>query len=122
MNRYVLRYESRPWTLNIERQGNRWKRAELVREWRQMFNILARNAKIPPMKAIRVIAQPELKNRASMPDTGACIGAVKASVDGLIDARVLRDDGPDVVRELIFKAPIVTGKDALVLTIEDLSG
>jgi hypothetical protein len=121
MNRYVLRYENRPWTLNIERQGNRWKRAELVKEWRQVFNILARNAKIPPMKAIRVVAQPELKNRASMPDTGACFGAVKASIDGLVDARVLQDDGPSIVRELTFKAPVVTGKDALVLTIEDLS-
>lgn len=121
MNKYVLRYDKRPWTLNVERQGNRWNRAALVKEWRQVFNILARNAKVPPMKAIRVVAQPELKNRASMPDTGACIGSVKAGIDGLIDARVLKDDGPDVVRELVFLAPVVTGKDALVLTIEDVS-
>lgn len=118
MSEYILRYESRPWTLNVERQGNRWKRAALVKEWRQAFNILARNAHVPPLEQIRVVVQPELRNRAAMPDTGACIGSAKAAIDGLIDARVLKDDGPDVVRELTFRAPVVTGKDALVLIIE----
>lgn len=115
---YRLRYEARPWTLNVERQGNRYKRAALVKRWRAEFCRLAEVAGLPPMVAIDVTVQPFLRNRAAMPDTGACIGAAKAAIDGLVDAKVLEDDGPDVVLSLKFHAPIVTGTDALELWIE----
>lgn len=110
-----LRYERRPWTLNVERQGNRWKRAALVKEWRAEFARLA--AGTARFDAIHVLVQPELKNRAAMPDTGACIGAAKAAIDGLVDAGVIAGDGPAIVRRLTFAAPTVTGVDALVLTV-----
>lgn len=116
---YTLRLEQRPWTLNIERQGNRWKRAQLVREWRATFNALALEAEIPPLQAITVTVQPELRNRSGTPDTGACIGAAKAAIDGLVDAGVIPHDGPAVVRTLTFNAPTVTGVDALTLTIQE---
>lgn len=115
---YVLRHEARPWTLNVERQGNRWRRAQWVREWRGVFNALALEAEIPPLTAITVIVQPELRHRGSMPDTGACIGAAKAAIDGLVDAGVIPDDGPRFVRRLTFEAPVVTGVDALELIVE----
>lgn len=118
---YTLRLERRPWTLNVERQGqtSRWKLAELVRAWRMDFQLLALEARTPPLDAVTVTARPELKNRRSMPDTGACIGAVKAGIDGLVDAGVIPHDGPDVVRRLTFEAPVVTGVDALSLVIEE---
>ena len=47
---WVLRHDARPWSLNVERQGNRWKRAELVKEWRHTFCILAKQAKVPPVQ------------------------------------------------------------------------
>jgi hypothetical protein len=113
----VLRHEARPWTLNVERQGNRWKRAALVKEWRAQFAVLA--AGTDRFEAITVTVQPELRNRAAMPDTGACFGAAKAAIDGLVDAGVIVEDGPKVVRRLTFLAPIVTGVDALVVTVEE---
>lgn len=116
---HTLRYERRPWTLNVERQGNRWKRAKLVKEWRAHFAEVA--AGMPAMVAVAVIAQPELRNRAAMPDTGACIGAAKAAIDGLVDAGVLAEDGPAVVRSLTFLAPVVTGVDALELEVTELA-
>jgi hypothetical protein len=115
---YTLRHERRPWTLNVERQGNRWKRAALVKDWRAVFAALAREAHIPAFEAITVKVQPELRNRASMPDTGACIGAAKAAIDGLVDAGVIPEDGPAFVHRLTFERPMVTGVDALTLTIE----
>lgn len=115
---YTLRYEQRPWTLNVERQGNHWRRAALVREWRTTFAWLALEQRIPPLGCIEVTATPEVKHRGSMPDTGACIGAVKAAIDGLVDAGVLEDDGPDQVTALTFCAPVVTGVDALTIRIE----
>lgn len=114
---FVLRYERRPWSLNVERQGNRWERAKWVAEWRAEFERLATERELPAMPAVHITAIPHLRNRASMPDTAACIGAVKAAIDGLVDARVLAEDGPSVVRSLLFIAPEVTGIDALELEV-----
>jgi hypothetical protein len=115
----TFRLEQRPWTLNVERSGStsKWRRAELVREWRQAFHWLAVEAGRPTFTAVEVVARPELRNRSGMPDTGACIGAVKAAIDGLVDAGVLPGDGPSIVRRLTFEAPVVTGVDALVVTV-----
>lgn len=113
---YLLRYDKRPWTLNSERAGGvgRYGRARLVREWRHAFKQMALEAGIPELEAIAVTAQPEVRNKV-MPDTAACIGAVKAAIDGLVDAGVIADDGPLYVRRLTFFAPIVTGEDAVTV-------
>jgi hypothetical protein len=113
---YTLRYERRPPTLNVERQQNRFLRAAWGKEWRAEFARQAAN--LAPLTSIEVTVLPELRNRSSQPDTGACIGAAKAAIDGLVDAGVLPDDGPKYVRRLTFLAPVVTGTDALVLRIE----
>lgn len=115
---YRLTYEARPWTLNVERQGNQWSRAKLVAEWRPAFRDLAREARIPRCDTIAVTVWPELRHAGGIPDTAACVGAAKAGIDGLIDAGVLEDDGPLQVRRLTFMAPIITGRDALSLDIE----
>lgn len=117
----VLRLEQRPWTLNSERSNSRghWNHRALTREWRDAFHLLALEAGAPRYEHVVVTAQPELRNRSGMPDTGACIGAVKAAVDGLVDAGVLTDDGPNIVQRLTFEAPKVTGTDALTLIVEE---
>jgi hypothetical protein len=118
---YTLRYEARPWTLNVERQGNRWKRSKLVKEWREEFCTLATDAGIPLLGQVEILARPELRHRGAMPDTGACIGAAKAAIDGLVDAGVLAEDGPATVVHLGFDAPLVTGGvDALVIEVWEL--
>lgn len=118
---YRLTYESRPWTLNVERQGNRWKRAKLVAEWRPAFKLLAIEAHMLPCQSIGVTVWPEVRHGGSIPDVAACIGAAKAAVDGITDAGVLPDDGPAHVRRLTFMAPIITGRDALNLDVAVLS-
>lgn len=117
MTVWALTYPARPWSLNVERQGNRWVRSALVGEWRRAFALLALEARIPRLDACEIVARPTLVNRRSMPDTGACVGAVKAAVDGLVDAGVLVDDGPGIVRRIVFEAPAVTGADALIVEI-----
>lgn len=116
----VLRLEQKPWTLNAERSNRRghWNRAEQTRDWRGAFHLLALEAGRPHFTAVTVTVKHELKNRAAMPDTGSCIGAAKAAIDGLVDAGVLDDDSPDIVHRLTFDAPTVTGVDALVLVVE----
>lgn len=117
----ALRYERRPWTLNAERSGTgggHFRRAKLVKEWREVFAQLARDAGVPTFDAICVTVYPELRHRGSMPDTAACIGAAKAAIDGLVDAGVIPDDGPEFVHRLTFERPVVTGVDAVEILIE----
>jgi hypothetical protein len=59
------------------------------------------------------------KNRASMPDVGAPILAVKAILDGVVDAGLLPDDGPDYVRRLLFLAPEIVGFQGLRVEIRE---
>jgi crossover junction endodeoxyribonuclease RusA len=80
-------------TLNAT--GNHWERARLVKEWRTAFHLLAKEAKIPPMKWMAVTAEPfttEAEGRQQ--DVAACNPAVKAAIDGIVDAGVLPDDSP----------------------------
>ena len=37
------------------------------------------------------------------PDVGACMPAVKAAIDALVDLEVIADDDPDYVAELTFR-------------------
>lgn len=112
---YRLEYTERPWTTNFERKGNRWERAELVKEWRSAFHVLALKEKIPKMSWMSVTVEPHSKASRSQ-DVGACHPAVKAAIDGIVDAGVLVDDSPEYLRSLIYLPP-QKDKNSLVLYI-----
>jgi crossover junction endodeoxyribonuclease RusA len=112
---YRLEFNQRPWTTNAERASNRWERAKLTKEWRTAFELLAKSERIPPMSWITVTAEPHQKGGRSQ-DVGACNPAVKAAVDGLVDAGILVDDSPEFVRSLVFLPP-KKDKNSLVIYI-----
>ena len=112
---FTLEFPFRPWTTNAERAGNRWERAKLTKEWRTGFLLLAKSEKIPPMAWITVTVEPHQKGGRSQ-DVGACNPAVKAAIDGLVDAGVLPDDSPEFVRSLVFLPP-KKDRNALVIYI-----
>lgn len=114
---FAIEYDKRPWTTNAERSGNRWERAKKTKEWRTAYALLAAELNPPRLSWCHVRAEPWLKNRSGVQDTGACHPAVKAAVDGLVDAGILIDDTPDIVRSITYVAPKI-GRDALVLLIE----
>ena len=119
---WTLTYHARPWSLNVERAGNRWKRAEMISEWREAFRVLAIAEHITPLTTLVVHAHPFYRTGRSIPDTAACVGSVKAAIDGLVDAGVLTDDTPDIVRTVTFHAPVVDRErhsDALTLWIAE---
>lgn len=101
----------RPWSLNDERRGGtHWAQTrERTREWRKAFWALGlqRGVRFPGPVTIEV----EVSMRHPVADTGACVGAVKAAIDGLVDARVLAGDTGDIVRSITFHAPNKVGKD-----------
>lgn len=112
---YRLELAQRPWTTNGERAGNRWERAELVKTWRSAFHVLAKSEKIPEMEWISVTVEPHQKG-GRLQDVGACNPAVKAAIDGIVDAGVLPDDSPQYMKSLIFLAP-QNDRNSLVLYI-----
>jgi len=120
--RWTLVDYERPWTANAERTWHFQKRARVVREWRERFAWLARGDRIPPLQRISVAAVPLVMNRRSLPDVGACFPAVKAAVDGLVDAGVIPDDSPQYVHSICFYAPLVGDLEGLRLVVtEDFS-
>jgi hypothetical protein len=117
---WTLEYPERPWTLNKERTLHHMQRAKLVKEWRQAFCELAQEFMVPHLEQIEVVAQPYVLNARYRQDVGNCFPAVKAAVDGLVDAGVLLDDNANVVLKLTFLVPKF-GKDALEITISEVS-
>lgn len=116
MIRVALTLHKRPWTFNQERAGNRFARAKLTKEWRGQFYLMALAEKIPLMTRCIITATPYQKS-GRMQDVAACVPAVKAAIDGLVDAGVFVDDSPAHVIAVVFKQP-ERGEPALRLEIE----
>lgn len=117
---WTLSYEERPWTLNNERKLHHMTRAKMVKQWRQAYCELAQEAMMPNIMVVKVIAQPYVLNARYRQDVGACFPAVKAAIDGVVDAGVLIDDNANIVVELTFLAPLM-GRDALEVTFVEVT-
>ena len=105
----------RPWTTNHERKQSHWsERAKRTKEFREAF----RNAALahPPLAWCRVTAEPS-QSKGKLADTAAHNPAVKAAIDGLVDAKLIEDDTAEFVRSVTF-LPVRRGPDGLVLTVE----
>ena len=96
------------------------ERAQKVRDMRSAFGWLTKSQRVPLLDAISVIATPLVTDRRSMQDVGACFPAVKAAIDGLVDAGVILDDDPRYLKVLTFKAPEVGDVNGLRLEVESL--
>lgn len=94
------------------------KRGELTRLVRETFCALARQGKVPALPAAHVTARP-YQRRGVLADPGGHQPAVKAAVDGLVDAGVLRDDAGPYVASLSHLPPLRASgaTDELELTL-----
>lgn len=100
----VYTLTARPWTLNLERREHWSKARSLTREWRERFGWLGLTNR-QQFKRAEVVC--EVICAKPLPDTGNAYGALKAAIDGLVDAGVLPGDGPEVIRSLTMLAPRV---------------
>jgi crossover junction endodeoxyribonuclease RusA len=110
----------RPFLLNRERKLHPRARAAEVRYWRGAAKLLARHA--PLLDAVTVTARPHVRDRIPQ-DVAACYPSAKAIIDGLVDAGVLRNDGPSVVTALTF-LPVRLGSpegDAVEVIVEEVA-
>lgn len=113
---WSLTFPEKPWTVNAQHNMHWAKLAPLRKRWREAFKVLALAAKIPPLDRISVSVHLTTATRR-MADTGACYGAVKAAIDGLVDAGVVPDDRGQEVAWITLWPPEHTGADSLRLVV-----
>lgn len=101
MMSWELFYDVRPWTTNKDRNLHYHQRAKMVKEWREKFKELAEEAGIPELEVMFIEAEPWVPTR-NFQDTAACNPAVKAAIDGIVDAGVVPDDKPQFLKWILF--------------------
>lgn len=99
---WVLRHDERPFTVNEERRKHWREHRRATEHWRTTFARIALAHHLPRLDRVAVEATPIKPNRRAWPDVGACMPAVKAAIDGLVDAGVLEDDTDRHVVALTF--------------------
>ena len=117
---YILEVWGEMWTSNKERTLHHFTRAKKVKEWRTAACTAAQARRLPKMKAVEIRFRPHRVDKRGMADTGGHFPVAKAMIDGLVDAGVLSGDGPDIVRRLVFEAPVVSGESKATLEIIEL--
>lgn len=90
--------------------------------WRTTAHTLAMLRRVGSFDRIDVTAQARYKTR-QLCDTDAPAPALKAVLDGLVDAGVVEDDGPAFVASVRYLAPYTdrTKPDALLVTVVEAS-
>lgn len=114
----TIERQQMPFTTNVAHQGSAWKRRKETTDWRTWAATEAAGG-FPLIGPVKVCVVHLRKNRAAMPDTGAPYFAAKAVIDGLVDAGIIPEDGPAVVRGLCFHAPEIVGYHGLRVTVRE---
>jgi hypothetical protein len=114
---HVDRLGERPLTVNKARRLSPFEWASYIRHERSAWRLLTLRAKVPHVDRARVLVTPLHRDARSPQDVAACAPAVKAAIDGIVDAGVLDDDDAGHLVEITFRRPHVCGRDGLRLTI-----
>lgn len=120
MRSFEIEVWGKMWTLNAERKMHHFTRAKNVKEWREAAATVATAKKIPHLDAIEVTFTPHRANKSGLADLGGHFPVLKACIDGLMDAGIIDEDGPETVKRLIFEAPVVTGDSKAVIHIKEI--
>lgn len=101
--------------------GNRYAKADLIRQWRQAAAWHAKLAHLPKITQypVRIVATVHLDTKPSRWDATNWLPSAKACVDGLVDAGVLTDDSNRYVIGPDMRAGDHWADAALVITITE---
>lgn len=86
-----------PWSLNMERTKHWSWRAKRARDYRFAAKVAARNAGLGPQPPSTVLVELPFDRASSRRDPSNYLPAVKAIVDGLVDAGLWVDDTAEFV-------------------------
>lgn len=112
-------HPGRPVTMNALVNMHRMQWAGRTKTTRKVWAGLALQQKIPRVDRCEITVTPLHKDNRSPQDTGACAPALKAAVDGLMDAGVLLDDNGDHVLAIHYLPPDICGADGLRIYIQE---
>jgi hypothetical protein len=113
------RLDVEPMTANVAITARAYHaRRREIRSWREWAADAA--AMHDPITVPVTITVVHLRVKATRIDCGAPFFAAKGAVDGLVDARVLRDDSTKWVRSLTFATPEVVGRHGLRLIVHPI--
>lgn len=119
--RFVVRHDERPFTMNQTRQWSWHVHRRVIADWRADWKILGLSVPLPRMECVRIYATPIRRRRAGRgQDVGACMPAVKAAIDGLIDMGMCVDDNDSHVVEIRMMPGRLGKLDGLELVIEEV--
>lgn len=121
-DKLTIERRTMPVTFNASRSSRgkgAWRVGKELKAWREWAYLEGEGWELAWPVAVRI--EHLRVNGAGMPDVGAPILAVKAAIDGLVDARVLPDDGPKYVQRLTFEAPQIVGYHGLRLTLTTIT-
>lgn len=122
MRTISLAFDGRPPLLNAERSRHWRDHRATTAAWRSEAALrYAGYAHEGQLAQVKVDVW-QVVTKGALPDTGACFPAVKAIIDGAVDAGLLPHDGPEVVRHLAFWSPTRdrTMPDQLLVSIQEL--
>lgn len=85
-----------PWSINMERTKHWTWRAKRARDYRRMAHVAAMNAGLKEQPPCLIVAELPFERMARR-DPSNYLPAVKAAVDGLVDAGLWPDDTPEYV-------------------------
>lgn len=113
---WLLEYHAKPITQNMTRRMHHQVLARHVREWKESFALLAKEANIPTgIDHITLHVRTLAKGRLTDPDAPA--PSVKAALDGLVLAGIIADDRPQFVGPITYHAATKSGVDALQVLV-----
>jgi hypothetical protein len=96
------------------------QRHKIVQKWREHFRDQAIAQQIPLLSKVRFEIYTTFATRA-LQDPGNNMPAVKAAIDGLVDAGVIPNDIPEHVASITFHAPTYEkGVDSVCLLIVEV--
>lgn len=107
------------WALNEERSMHWAVHSARTKAMREASFVLALEARVPRLDRVSIYAWPV--GSTVRQDVGGCFPAVKAAIDGLVDARILPRDTKNHVVRLTLLPPLVGKHRGLRLRIVDES-
>lgn len=110
----------KPLNRNAISNSSHWAVTNERKRWRTAAHEYAKYTRIKPFDRPVVIHVRQSLVVDRRPDAGANFEAAKGFADGLVDAGVLEDDGPEFVYGLFFHRATSGTRDSLVLEIQEV--
>lgn len=111
--------DATPWSVNAQVRWHYMQRAQVVREWRTAWALLARQQQVPALQACTVEVLTQVAKPGRLHDAGNEFYAAKAAIDGLVDAGVLPNDTPKHLHAITFHAPMRGDRTRMTLLIKE---